>query len=77
MKSVQYTSKVNPYPVCVNVCVFGRVLIGQVKAEARSNLRNFRSQAGIDAQEHLLAIEKQVCNSVEAFIADLCSRRGA
>ncbi|CAM9770905.1 unnamed protein product [Ectocarpus sp. 4 AP-2014] len=32
---------------------------GEVKPEARSNLRKFRSQAGIDAQEHLLAIEKQ------------------
>eukprot|EP00903_Cladosiphon_okamuranus_P019551 g17982.t1 len=32
---------------------------GEVKPEARSNLRKFRSQAGIDAQEHLLAIQKQ------------------
>ncbi|CAM9459564.1 unnamed protein product [Hapterophycus canaliculatus] len=32
---------------------------GQVTQEARSNLRRFRSQAGIDAQEHLLAIQKQ------------------
>ncbi|CAM9748116.1 unnamed protein product [Scytosiphon promiscuus] len=31
---------------------------GQVQPEARSNLRQFRSLAGIDAQEHLLAIQK-------------------
>lgn len=43
---------------CVAV---GCVSNEQVKPEARSNLRKFRSQAGIDAQEHLLAIQKQVC----------------
>lgn len=32
-----------------------------MKPEVRSILRSFRSQAGIDAQEHLLAIQKQVC----------------
>ncbi|CAB1109960.1 unnamed protein product [Ectocarpus sp. CCAP 1310/34] len=32
---------------------------GKVTPEARSNLRKFRSQAHIDAQEHLLAIQKQ------------------
>ncbi|CAM9562536.1 unnamed protein product [Pylaiella littoralis] len=32
---------------------------GKLNAEAKSNLRKFRSQAGIDAQEHLIAVEKQ------------------
>ncbi|CAM9748259.1 unnamed protein product [Scytosiphon promiscuus] len=32
---------------------------GEVKPETRSNLRKFRSQSGIDAQEHLIALEKQ------------------
>ncbi|CAM9173472.1 unnamed protein product [Ectocarpus sp. 8 AP-2014] len=32
---------------------------GKVKPDARSNLRKFRSQVGIDAQEHLIAVEKQ------------------
>lgn len=33
----------------------------QVKPESKLNLLNFRKQAGIDAQEHLIAVEKQVC----------------
>ncbi|CAM9853634.1 unnamed protein product, partial [Ectocarpus fasciculatus] len=32
---------------------------GELKPEAKSNLRKFRSQQGIDAQEHLIAVEKQ------------------
>ncbi|CAB1104988.1 unnamed protein product [Ectocarpus sp. CCAP 1310/34] len=31
----------------------------QLNPEAKSNLRKFRSQKGIDAQEHLIAVEKQ------------------
>ncbi|CAM9562606.1 unnamed protein product [Pylaiella littoralis] len=32
---------------------------GKVNPEAKSNLRKFRSLSGIDAQEHLIAVEKQ------------------
>ncbi|CAM9748328.1 unnamed protein product [Scytosiphon promiscuus] len=32
---------------------------GELDPESKSNLRKFRSQAGIDAQEHLIALEKQ------------------
>ncbi|CAM9835368.1 unnamed protein product, partial [Hapterophycus canaliculatus] len=32
---------------------------GELNPDAKSNLRKFRSQAGIDAQEHLIALEKQ------------------
>ena len=32
---------------------------GQVKPESKLYLLNFRKQAGIDSQEHLIAVEKQ------------------
>lgn len=32
--------------------------------KSRSNLRNFRTHAGIDAQAHLLTVEKEVCATV-------------
>ena len=31
-----------------------------MKPKARSTLRNFRTRLNIDAQDHLLAVEKQV-----------------
>lgn len=33
---------------------------GQVKPESKLYLLNYRKQAGIDSQEHLIAVEKQV-----------------
>lgn len=37
-------------------------LVGQVKPKVKSNLRNFRTHNGIDAQDHLLAVQKEVQN---------------
>lgn len=35
-------------------------VLAQVEDKGRQELRKFRAQAGIDAQEHLIALEKQV-----------------
>lgn len=36
------------------------LLAWQVTPKSKSNLRNFRTHAGIDAQAHLLTVEKEV-----------------
>ena len=50
------------------------LLLLQLTPEAKSNLRRFRSQAGIDAQEHLIAVEKQVSRETCCCCRCCCCR---
>lgn len=56
--------------VCRIVCGVPCFSSPQVEDKAKQSLRQFRTQAGIDAQEHLLVLSKQVLNGV-ADILDL------